>query len=765
MIHFRDLPIRRKAAALILVASVIALILSVGAILLYEVTTVRPRVVADLHSQADLLEANSVAALRFRDRIAATQDLSTLQAKNDIAAAALYDARGRLFANWQRSADGEDRKPIANQVRIPESRPDPDTDPSGPFVTINRPVAADGEALGSLVIWYELPSLLTRLPQYGLIIGLVLVTLLVVSALLLGLLRTRLVRPLIALSDTASAITERRDYSLRATQHGSDEVGVLTGSFNAMLETIEERDASLRESSNRLQLAMSDQQRQAERLAEALDAARMASYTWNPATDRLTWGEEELGLFGEITPKEAILTGFLTRIDEDFRQPLKQAMTDATRSGEPFEHAFRMTPAEDGRTSWYTIRGRAAPAENGRIDVVGLVQDVTERRHLEEQLQQSQKMEAVGRLAGGIAHDFNNLLTAINGYASLALKRLTPSTQEAEYVSEVKRAGERAADLTRQLLAFSRRQMLQPTILSLNDLLGSLVKLLGHLLGENIKLRLDLDPDCGNVRVDRASMEQVMVNLAVNARDAMPSGGWLTFETSRIRITSADTDQTENLPPGDYIRLTVSDTGTGMEPEILKHVFEPFFTTKEVGKGTGLGLAMVHGTIKQSNGGVDVTSTPGRGTSFRVHLPHIPPEARELEPRATPVPVGSETVLLVEDDPAVLGLARGSLEAQGYRVLSASSAQEANAMLASGNGACLRSLDLMVTDVVMPGQSGRSLAEELHIRRPDLRVLYISGHTDDQVIAHGVHESSTWFLQKPFSPEDLARKVRAVLDS
>jgi nitrogen-specific signal transduction histidine kinase/ActR/RegA family two-component response regulator len=395
---------------------------------------------------------------------------------------------------------------------------------------------------------------------------------------------------------------------------------------------------------------------------------------------------------------------------------------------------------------------------------VGLVLVVTERRHLQEQLQQSQKMEAIGRLAGGIAHDFNNLLTAILGYARFALNRLPAGDPIAADVTEIHRAGERAAMLTQQLLAYSRRQMLQPTVLDMNETVTNLVSLLGRLLGEHIELVLTLRPGSGAILADRASLEQVVVNLAVNARDAMPTGGRLTIATEPVELGSVRPEPLAHLTPGTYVRLSVSDTGHGMDAETMAQVFEPFFTTKEVGKGTGLGLAMVFGTVSQSGGGVTVASAPGQGASFSLYFPQAVAPTLGAPAILPPVAGGRETILLVEDEPAVLELAARGLTERGYTVVATSAPTQAEAWATSRERDGKRPADLLITDVVMPEMSGPELAERLAERWPDLRVLFVSGYTDDAVVAHGLIESTVDFLPKPFPQDELARRVRRALD-
>ncbi len=401
--------------------------------------------------------------------------------------------------------------------------------------------------------------------------------------------------------------------------------------------------------------------------------------------------------------------------------------------------------------------------ENGQlVRVWGTQRDVTEQRHLEEQFRQAQKMEAVGQLAGGIAHDFNNLLTAILGNTQLLLRELPPGDSMRGDVEEIRKASERAASLTRQLLAYSRRQMLQPEVLDLNVVMAEMDKMLRRLIGEHIDLVAVFAPDLGRVRADPNQIEQVIVNLAVNARDAMPDGGKLTIATANVDLDETFAQAHLGSVPGSYAMLAVTDTGVGMDATVRAHLFEPFFTTKEVGKGTGLGLATVYGIVKQSGGYISVYSEPGHGSSFKIYLPRIatPAEAPAGAPKGGPAP-GSETVLVVEDEPAVLTLSRRALEAQGYVVLAASDADAALRVVERHGGM----IHLLLTDVVMPGLSGRELADRLSAQRPGIRVLYMSGYPGDAVVQHGTLPLGSAFLQKPFSPDGLARKVRDVLDA
>ena len=392
---------------------------------------------------------------------------------------------------------------------------------------------------------------------------------------------------------------------------------------------------------------------------------------------------------------------------------------------------------------------------------LAILLDVTGRRQLEEQLRQAQKMEAVGMLAGGIAHDFNNLLTIITGYSQLILLNLQPQDQNRFSAEQIMKAGERAAALTRQLLAFSRRQVLQPRVLDMNKLVASLSVMLQRLLGEDIDLRVSADPELGRVSADPGQIEQVLMNLAVNSRDAMAQGGILTIETANVVLDESYTSRHFGLKPGPYVLLAVNDNGSGMDEATKARLFEPFFTTKGPGRGTGLGLSTVFGIVKQSGGGVDVYSEPGLGTSVKVYLPRIDqPAAIESEKLRKSVARGSETILLVEDDEMVRRLVCETLLREGYKVIDFADPQEARRKSESHKG----TIQLLITDVVMPKVSGRELAAKLLQQRPAMKVLYMSGYTDNAVVNSGILQSEVAFLQKPFTPAALAEKVREVLE-
>jgi signal transduction histidine kinase/ActR/RegA family two-component response regulator len=411
------------------------------------------------------------------------------------------------------------------------------------------------------------------------------------------------------------------------------------------------------------------------------------------------------------------------------------------------------------------VQASAAPIrDRERRIVAGLValSDITEERVIQQQIGQSQRLEAIGRLAGGVAHDFNNLLTVIIGAGALTLDSLALHDPARAQVEDMVHCAHRAADLTRQLLAFSRRQMIQPKVVDLNSSVVALVKMLQRILGEDVEVITALSQSLGRVLADPGQLDQIITNLAVNARDAMPRGGRLTIETANVDLDEAYAMQHADVRPGPHVMLAVSDTGVGMDRETQARVFEPFFTTKAHGHGTGLGLATVYGIVKQSGGHIWVYSEPGRGTTFKVYFPRVQGTTEHVAAPQAPAALarGSETVLLVEDEDAVRTLVRAVMSGAGYTVMECRDAEEAEFMTRSFGGP----IHLLITDVVMPGRSGRELAEQLAPLRPAMRVLYMSGYTDNAIVHHGVIDSGVAFLEKPFTPQQLLRRMREVLD-
>ncbi len=405
---------------------------------------------------------------------------------------------------------------------------------------------------------------------------------------------------------------------------------------------------------------------------------------------------------------------------------------------------------------------RASRVEgSGAARILVAVSDITERRRLEEQFHQAQKMDAVGRLAGGVAHDFNNLLTAITGYSQLLLATLPENDPSRQDIEEIKKAGDRAAALVGQLLAFSRRQVKQAKVVDLNSIVRDLEAMMRRLISEDVQLTTHLAENLGAVLADPGQLEQVVVNLVVNARDAMPKGGRLTLSTANVELDAATARRRYKAVPGPYVVVSITDNGTGMTPETLSHLFEPFFTTKERGKGTGLGLSTVYGIVTQYGGHIDVESAVGRGSTFRVYLPRVErPLTEDTPPRPPISPLhGSETILLVEDDESVRGLVLRVLRGAGYTVLDSTKGDEALALCRNHPG----TIHMLITDVVMPGMSGVDLAQQLTALRPDMKVLYVSGHSESGVRRRGVSDPNSQVLQKPFKPTVLTERVRKLL--
>jgi two-component system cell cycle sensor histidine kinase/response regulator CckA len=395
------------------------------------------------------------------------------------------------------------------------------------------------------------------------------------------------------------------------------------------------------------------------------------------------------------------------------------------------------------------------------VGAIGIARDVTEQREMEQRLIQSQKMDAIGRLAGGVAHDFNNLLTAIQGYSTLLLTEIPAGDSRREHVEEILKAGERATSLTRQLLAFSRHQVLEPRVLDLNEVVRSVAGMLERLIGENIQISTRTAPEAWHALADPGQIEQVIINLAINARDAMPHGGKLTIETGNAQLDASHWRKDFPVEAGEYVLLAISDTGVGIPPEAKPHLFEPFFTTKARGQGTGLGLSTVYGIVKQSGGYIWVYSEADHGSVFKIYLPRVDAPLSPSEPaRAAPSSGGSETILLVEDEREVRMLVEKLLRLQGYRVLAAADPTEAMAAVRDYK----EPIDLLVTDVVLPGLSGRDLAQQILELRPGTPVLFVSGYMDEAVVRNGVLEPGVHFLQKPFTPAMLGKKIREILD-
>ena len=508
----------------------------------------------------------------------------------------------------------------------------------------------------------------------------------------------------------------------------------------------------------------------------AAEALRRSEASFRSVVEDAPYGIYRASLSGElvlVNPALQKILGYASQTEllqanlgtQIYRNPLDhQKVNELLLRQQSFNDVEVEWKRKDGTPITVRCSGWPIKDESGRVAFLELfAEDVTERRALERQLRMAQKMEAVGRLSGGIAHDFNNLLGVIIGYSQVLKRSLKPEHPLYEHAEEIEKASQRAVSLTRQLLAFSRQQVLEPVILNMNALVSDMEKMLPRLIGEDVALTLTLDPALGQVKADPGQVEQVIMNLAVNARDAMPDGGKLTIQTANVDLDTAYTHQHPGSRVGSYVMLRVTDTGTGIDPEIQAQIFEPFFTTKERDKGTGLGLATVYGVVKQSGGYIAVDSEKGKGASFSVYLLRVENAvaAPDLSNDA-PVSVrGSETILLVEDEESLRKLADMFLRDSGYHVLTAADGAQALQVARQYAGP----IHLLLTDVVMPGINGRVLAERLAPSQPGMRILYVSGYTDSFIAGHGVLEAGAHLLHKPFTEESLTRKVRELLDA
>ena len=539
------------------------------------------------------------------------------------------------------------------------------------------------------------------------------------------------------------------DLSHRSTLGASrDEIGILGQTLNTMAEALQKREEALRESEMRFRAIIEN----VNDMIVIMNADGIRRYVSPAMTRVLGYSHEEL--LGRSAQDQ---------VHPDDWPAVRELIRDAARAPGAAVSGQARYRRKDG--SWRILDAALTNLTDvpGVEGVVVNLRDVTEHAALENELRQAQKMESVGQLAGGIAHDFNNLLTVITGRADFLIGAANLDPEQEADLAEIRKAAERAAGLTRQLLAFSRKQLLQPRVLDLNRTLADVEPMLRRLIGEDIQIRIVPGDDLGPVTADPGQLQQILMNLALNARDAMPSGGVITFRTANQTIVSGAGASPEKVEPGDYVMLEVSDTGMGMDVLTQARMFEPFFTTKGQGKGTGLGLSTVYGIVKQSGAAISVESAPGAGSRFSVYFPSSDGYALAQSPeqRLDSPSSGTETVLLVEDEDAVRNLVERVLVSRGYRVLSAEHGPDALMLASEQRG----NIDLVLTDIVMPAMSGRELVEALRAARPAVRVLYMSGYTDDEIVRRGLHDPSMSFIQKPFTAENLAMSVRKVLDT
>jgi two-component system cell cycle sensor histidine kinase/response regulator CckA len=755
----RSASIRIKLMLITMATTCAALSLLACAWGVFEFISHRRAMTAEMARVGDIIGSNSTAALTFDDEAGAKEVLAALEPQSEVQLACLFDAEGRLFSSFRRPSGGG---------RCPASPLPHGSDFVEGLLVQSSAVMLGSERVGTLHLEASQAKLWSRLRLAALVLALALAVSMVAAYWLSSRLQALVSRPVLELATTAGHISERRDYTLRAPQHGNDEIGVAVSAFNQMLDRIQDADQALR-------LAGQQSRQQAQFLASILDNmgeglavldARGEVLIWNDAARRML-GPSPAGMAFAEWPQYFGVMGEGNRAvlaAEDL--PLARALRGEVTT----DQELYLEPAGAARGRWVSASARPLRDEYEQlIGAISVFRDVTPQKQAqlelqasEAQLRQSQKMDAIGQLAGGIAHDFNNLLTAICGYSSFALELLPAQHPARENIEEVLSAGERAAALTGQLLAFSRKQVLAPRPVDLNAVLRTAEQMLRRLIGENIELSVTYGPDLGSVLADPGQLDQVILNLVLNARDAMPRGGKLTLETSKVELPDPPAPGLQGARPGAYARLTVSDTGTGMSEEVQSRIFEPFFTTKALGKGTGLGLSTVYGIIRQSGGQINVSSRESMGTTFAVYLPCTDQvvEAPSAAPPSLPKFRGRETILLVEDEAQVRRLTRDILTSLGYEVLVACDGVEALDLHAQHGGP----VHLMISDVVMPRMSGGELAQRLRERLPNLPILFLSGYAADANLSLHLPPGELTLLQKPFTAGELARKVREVLD-
>jgi signal transduction histidine kinase/ActR/RegA family two-component response regulator len=756
----RSTSIRAKLIAVVMATTCASLLLMGFALGIFELISHRRTMAAEIAAVSQIIGANSTAALTFNDEAAGKEILRALGPRRDIRTACLYDVEGRLFSSFHRPGERADCP----------ATPSPDGAVFGRegFVQ-SSPVMLESERVGTLRLVATQGNLWQHMQLFGVVLALAVLVSLAAGFLLSSRLQQVVSRPISELAHTARRISEQRDYALRAPQGSQDEVGVAVTAFNIMLDRIQDGDQAIRQAEQK-------SREQAQFLGSILDSMGEGMAVVDEGGDVLVWNTAATRIVGP-NPAGLPLAQWaqhfkLARTAGSGLAPIAEAPLALALRGEVVdEYELRLEQTEGQACRWVTGTAQAMRDEQGRVfGAIAVFRDVTQQKQAEldlraseAQLRQSQKMDAVGQLAGGIAHDFNNLLTVICGYSNFALNAIPPGDPAREDIEEVLYAGQRAATLTRQLLAFSRRQVVAPRRLDLNAVVNASWQMLRRLIGENVEFSVVYGANLGTVLADPGQVDQVLLNLVVNARDAMPQGGKLTVETGNAELDERYAREHVGARAGSYVRLKVTDTGCGMIPEVQARIFEPFFTTKEVGKGTGLGLSTVYGIIQQNGGYIEVSSVPGEGTTFIIYLSRastVDATAGSASVENSPLPRGTETILLVEDEAPVRNLARQILTGLGYKVLVASDGVEALEVQAGHDGP----VHLLISDVVMPRLSGGELARRLLERLPALPVVFFSGYAADASLDPIFSLGKPTLISKPFTAEELGRTAREALD-
>jgi PAS domain S-box-containing protein len=772
-----DYPIRKKLALLFLYTLIPIFLLVSGIFLVAESFALRNSLLDEITGLAKTINLNTRASLVFNDRAGASETLASLQSIRNITYAAILDRQDKVFAAYLR--DGEEGLP---QVQAGA--------PNGHHFSLShadflQPIVLDNETVGRVYIRSSLAPLYLRLALYNAALLLIMGLALLVAYLLFSRLQRVITNPVISLAELMGAISTNRDYSLRSKVAASkDEFGYLAKGFNEMLDKIQARDAELETSRQRLEelvrhrtaelettnAQLEEQLRQRIRMEEALTISEYRYRTIFETSGSASVIVDEDNTISMVNSAFEKLTGFTKKEVEGLKKWMDFVYPEDMEKMREYRALRAMNPDLAPKGCGCRLRDRENLARDAYLTVavipgttrsVASILDLTDLKRLEAQLLQSQKMEAVGQLAGGVAHDFNNILTAIIGYASLIRMKVGAGDTMSPYVDSILSSAQKAANLTRGLLAFSRKQLIVPKAMDLNDVVKRMKGLLERLMGEDVEMKTRLAEGETVVFADPGQVEQILINFATNSRDAMPEGGVFLVETDSIALDEQFCVRHGYGKPGMYCRLTVSDTGEGINPVAMEHIFEPFYTTKEVGKGTGLGLSIVYGIIKQHNGYISVYSEPGEGTTFRIYLPLFRKKPLEevAEVKETPKG-GTETILLAEDDDETRVLIRRVLEEFGYKVIETCDGEEALREFRSW----APKIDLVILDVIMPKKNGKVTCEGIRQIRQDIKVMFISGYTRDILSRKGLDEENISFLPKPVSPTDLLARIRRILD-
>jgi PAS domain S-box-containing protein len=773
---WRSRSIKEKLIRICILTTAFALLVTTFAFIGSELLNVRRSLKSTLLSFAATIASNVQASLSFGDYRTAAETLATLSSVPNIPFAVLYDMDGHVFATYQRGPMPEVSRPSLLKM-----------DPFQPglrHVDVYHRITLDGDRIGMLHIRWDMTKFYAKIAvQTGMMLIVSLLSLIFAYFMVVRLQRM-VTAPIVDLAGLMRDISENRNYSLRAAVHGSDEVGALAEGFNDMLVTIEarrrelesyrrhleelvqERTVQLRETNRQLQEELTERTRMEKALIESEHRYRAIFET----TGNASMITEEDNTISEINGAFERLSGYSREEVEGKKQWPEFFSADIVEKMKHY-HALRrldpQAPPNSYEASFVDRMGNAhqiylsASIIPGSTKAVGSMLDITNLKRLEAQLRQSQKMEAIGQLAGGVAHDFNNILTAIIGYATILNMKLPVDQPTRAYVDAILSSAERATNVTTGLLAFSRKQVLAVKAVNVTTVISGVEKLLTRLMGEDIELKTSYCGEPLTIFADAGQIGQVLINLATNARDAMPDGGTFSIATRMADLHQDSPERYTYQKPGRYAEITVSDTGTGMSQKTIDRIFEPFFTTKEVGKGTGLGLSIVYGIIKQHNGYIQAHSSPGAGARFVIHLPLTKAEVQDTAlTKQRRLEGGSETLLLAEDDASTRALIKEILEKYGYSVIEAADGEEAVSRFAGNKDV----VDLVILDVIMPKKNGKVVYEGIREMKPGIKALFISGYTADIIHSKGVYEENLHFLAKPIMPDDLVAKVRAMLD-